>query len=161
MNKKYIASLMVVASVLSGCTNEAGRPEKESIMGVGGAIAGGLLGSTVGKGSGNTAAIIAGAMIGGIAGSTVGRALDENDLRMHQGAQYDALEHNRSGVASAWRNPDSGASGTVKPTRTYQNKGKYCREYTQTVTIGGKAQTAYGTACRMQDGQWEIESERE
>lgn len=33
----------------------------------------------------------------------------------------------------------------------------YCREFTQTVTIGGKMQQGYGTACLQPDGSWEIQ----
>lgn len=33
---------------------------------------------------------------------------------------------------------------------------EYCREYTKTVSIGGRAERAYGTACYKPDGSWEI-----
>jgi hypothetical protein len=33
----------------------------------------------------------------------------------------------------------------------------YCREYTQSVTIGGQTQTGVGTACLQADGAWEIQ----
>ncbi len=32
----------------------------------------------------------------------------------------------------------------------------YCREYTKTVSISGRAERAYGTACLRPDGSWEI-----
>ena len=32
----------------------------------------------------------------------------------------------------------------------------YCREYTQKLTIAGKTQTGYGTACLQPDGSWEL-----
>jgi hypothetical protein len=32
----------------------------------------------------------------------------------------------------------------------------YCREYSRTVTIGGKKQESYGTACMQPDGSWKI-----
>ena len=32
--------------------------------------------------------------------------------------------------------------------------GAQCREFEQTVTIDGKTETAYGTACRQPDGTW-------
>lgn len=35
----------------------------------------------------------------------------------------------------------------------------YCREYTRTVYIGGRAQDAYGTACLQSDGSWMIVGE--
>ena len=43
------------------------------------------------------------------------------------------------------------------PVETYQtSSGQYCREYLQTVVIGGQQQQAYGTACRQPDGSWKI-----
>jgi hypothetical protein len=32
----------------------------------------------------------------------------------------------------------------------------YCREFTQSVTIGGRVEHGYGTACMQPDGAWEI-----
>ena len=70
-----------------------------------------------------------------------------------------SLESNQSGQTSTWKNPDSGASGTVTPTRTYQSTaGQPCREYQQTVTIGGKTETVTGQACRQADGTWKVVS---
>jgi surface antigen len=34
--------------------------------------------------------------------------------------------------------------------------GTYCREYQQEITVGGKEQQSYGTACRQPDGTWKI-----
>ncbi len=62
-----------------------------------------------------------------------------------------------SGNTVAWNNPDSGNSGTVTPQRTFQTAGgTYCREYQQTVRIGGHREDAYGTACRQPDGAWQV-----
>ncbi len=33
---------------------------------------------------------------------------------------------------------------------------EYCREYTKTVSIGGRTEKAYGTACQQSNGSWEI-----
>lgn len=35
---------------------------------------------------------------------------------------------------------------------------EYCREYTKTVSINGRSERAYGTACYKPDGSWEIVS---
>ena len=69
-----------------------------------------------------------------------------------------SLENSRSGRASEWRNPDSGNSGTITPTRTFEEDGQYCREYRQTVTVGDETETLYGTACRQPDGSWKESS---
>ena len=58
---------------------------------------------------------------------------------------------------SAWKNPDSGNSGVIYPTKTYSIGDQPCREFTQEIIIGGKIQTGYGKACRMADGSWDIQ----
>lgn len=35
--------------------------------------------------------------------------------------------------------------------------GEYCREYTRTIYIGGRAENGYGTACMQPDGDWKVE----
>ncbi len=73
-------------------------------------------------------------------------------------ATYQSLENGRSGVALPWQDPN-GQRGAIIPEPAYQNRrGQYCREYTKEVQIGGRVQQAYGTACRMPDGQWQIVS---
>lgn len=154
---KYLASLALLF-MLTGClTNEAGNLNKKNVGTLGGAVAGGLIGSTVGKGSGQMVAIAAGALLGSLAGHTIGASLDKQDIESHNNTQYKALEYNRTGSAAAWNNPDTGASGKVIPTRTYHDKyGEVCREYTQTIKIGEKTQEGFGKACRRSDGSWEI-----
>ena len=99
--------------------------------------------------------VLAGAWIG----KEVGSSLDNADkAAMRQSSQY-ALEATKAGHTSNWSNPDSGNSGTVTPTKTYQTaQGGYCREYQQTITVGGKTQEAYGTACRQPDGTWKVQN---
>lgn len=38
----------------------------------------------------------------------------------------------------------------------YDSSGNYCREYQQSVYVGGIAQAGYGVACMMPDGSWRI-----
>jgi surface antigen len=86
----------------------------------------------------------------------VGNLLDDRDKKIAAESAHRALETAPSGHSVAWTNPDSGHSGTVTPVRTYQSGGTYCREYQQTVTIDGKQERSYGTACRQPDGTWRI-----
>jgi surface antigen len=143
----WAAALVVVLA--AGC---AGGP-REGVGTVLGGAAGGIAGSHIGKGHGRTAGIIVGTLIGALVGQDIGRVLDDADeLRAAH-----VLEKNRTGQSSSWANPDSGSEVTVVPTRTYQQpSGEYCREYQTEVTIGRRAEKAYGTACRQPDGQWKI-----
>ncbi|MBW2715382.1 MAG: hypothetical protein JRD03_04865, partial [Deltaproteobacteria bacterium] len=104
------------------------------------------------------AGIIGGVLIGGLVGGAVGNALDQKDKEMAQQAAQRAFENSRSGESSGWQNPDSGNSGSITPTRTYQSSsGGYCREYEQDIVVGGKREKTYGTACRQSDGSWQIQ----
>lgn len=154
-------SLVVVLAVglaAAGCApRDQGGISKETGGTLIGAGAGAITGAQVGRGKGRLLAVAIGTVAGALIGREVGRTLDEADRMAMQRTAQVSLEKNRIGDASEWTNPDSGHSGTVTPTRTYQEpSGAYCREYQQTVKIGGEVQRAYGTACRQPDGSWKI-----
>lgn len=72
-------------------------------------------------------------------------------------AGQEALESARSGTIVTWRNPDDGTSGSFVPKPAFQDhSGRICREFEQTVTIGGQLQQVWGTACRQPDGWWQL-----
>jgi surface antigen len=145
-----IATSVLLLSSLISCET---RQQSGTVMGAG---TGALLGSQFGKGSGKILGAGIGALLGGFAGNQIGKSLDDRDrVRMSESTQR-ALERNKTGQTSTWQNPDSGNSGTITTTRTSQREGRYCREYTQTLTVGGKTEKGYGTACRQPDGSWEI-----
>jgi surface antigen len=151
MKTKVIAASLVIAGLATGCENP-----KQAIGTVGGGALGAWAGSTIGKGRGNIVATAVGAVAGALAGGYVGGQLDKADkercIRTCQGA----LESGPIGTPVQWRNPDSGNYGAVTPTRTFQDNGQYCREFTQSITVAGKTQQGYGTACRQPDGTWQI-----
>ena len=152
-------ALSLAACQQSDYTREDGAVKKETIGQVSGAIIGGILGSKVGKGTGRGIAIGVGALLGSMMGQSIGQSLDRADLMYHEDTTYNALETHKSGTSKEWYNPDTGHSGTVTPTRTYEvASGEYCREYTQTITVGDKTERAYGTACRQEDGTWQIQN---
>jgi surface antigen len=157
---KIKSTLLVgtLALALAGC--QTGGPgygydggPKEGFGTLAGAVAGGLAGSQIGGGSGRLWATGAGVLIGALVGNNIGRSLDRADQAYLQNASYNAFQ---SGQTTQWRNPDSGNYGYVEPQRSYQSNSGYCREYSQTVYIGGRAEQAYGTACRQPDGSWQI-----
>jgi surface antigen len=142
---------------LAACaaTPETGQGAKENTGTLVGAVAGGLIGSQFGGGTGERiAAGVAGAAIGGLIGNRIGAGMDEQDRRLAYAAQTQALESGRSGAAVPWRNPDSGRYGTIVPGPAYQANGLQCRTYTHTVYIDGTPQALRGRACRNPDGTW-------
>lgn len=80
--------------------------------------------------------------------------LNEQQQREHELALRGALR-SQVGETIHWRDNDASGSVTVIRDGT-SSAGRYCREYTQEIRIGGESQQAYGTACRNTDGSWEI-----
>jgi surface antigen len=151
--KPLAIAAFAITVVVAGC--QSGQDEFGPKTGVGaalGAAGGGLLAAAAGgKGTG----IAAGVLLGGLAGGALGSALDAQDRRIAAQNSQSTLETVPSGTTTTWRNPDSGNAGTFTPTRTYENNsGQYCREYQQTIIVGGKEEKSYGTACRQPDGSW-------
>lgn len=151
-----IAIVMIGAVSLAAC--EPGSKEGGGTFI--GALAGAALGATIaGKGdsSGKAFGIVAGGLAGAAIGNSIGKSLDRADRLAMQQARYNAVEYTPSGETVRWHNPDSGNAGTYTPRPAQQDRaGRYCREFQQTVTIGGKTEEAYGKACRMPDGDWQI-----
>jgi surface antigen len=160
--RKGLIAIAAASVLLAGCANAGNGPgefgaNKTTAGGLLGAVAGGLAGSQIGKGRGQLVAVGAGTLLGALIGSEAGKSLDKADQqyasRAHQQAQAAPL-----GQTIVWSNPQSGHSGSVTPVREGQiaATGEYCREYQQSVQVGGQTQRAYGTACRQADGSWRV-----
>ena len=143
---------LVLVGALAAC--RPGGPNNEDGGTVIGAIAGGVIGNQFGGGRGRIATTAVGALVGGFIGNKIGRSLDDADRRAAERAQFFALERGESGVATPWRNPDSGHYGSVVPRRPYRRGARDCRDYEHTIYIGGSPEVARGTACRNGDGTW-------
>ncbi len=140
--------LVLLPALLLGCGPKA------TVGGLAGGAGGGLLAAAI---TSNPAGIAAGVILGGLAGGAIGDALDQRDKELAMKAAQQSLEAKQTGSTQAWKNPDSGNSGSFTPTRTYQDgSGQYCREYRQTITVGDKTEKAFGTACRQADGSWKV-----
>jgi surface antigen len=151
---KYVVPGLV-AVALVGCQS-TGQGEKELGGTIVGAGLGGLAGSQIGSGTGQLAAVGAGVLLGGLLGNQVGKSLDRADRAEIARAQQSAYAA-PVGQQITWSNPQSGNYGTITPTREGRDTGgNYCREFQQTINVGGQPQQGYGTACRQPDGSWKI-----
>lgn len=151
--RKTVFTLLAAASLLAGC---ADMGTKEGFGTMGGAVVGGLAGSRFGGGTGKLVAVGAGTLIGALLGSELGKSLDKAD-QTYADRAYNSAYSAPLNQTITWNNPQSGNSGTVTPLRDgYATNGAYCREYQQTITVGGRTRDAHGTACREPDGSWKI-----
>jgi surface antigen len=157
---KQLISVSLAALMLTACsTDQYGNPQmnKQNIGTAIGGIGGAVAGAQFGRGWGQLAAGAAGGLLGAALGNSIGASLDRADMAYYNQTSQNALENARSGQTLPWRNPDSGHSGTITPSNVYQTSGgQYCREYQQTITVGGQTKRGYGTACRQPDGSWQI-----
>lgn len=81
-------------------------------------------------------------------------AMSEAQQRALEDAQIRATE-TPVGEPIYWE--ERGAEGMVVATREgHTRDGRYCREFQQEVTIGGRREEAYGTACQQPDGSWQV-----
>ena len=155
--RKIIACLMAFG-ILAGCTNPDGSPDgifnKTNAGTLLGGGAGAWAGSNIGKGNGKIVATAVGGVLGALLGNQIGAALDERDQLLLGQTTQNTLETAPSSQPVPWRNPDSGHYGEVVAQPVYTNNNGQCRDYTQTIFIEGRAETARGTACRQADGTW-------
>lgn len=171
--RRCTAAAIVGALLLQGCAENGamngngsagglfpqGTFSKANIGTLAGAAGGAWVGSNVGKGKGKIVSIAAGTLLGAALGRSVGASLDRADMEYYSRSSQSSMENTRTGETTSWQNPDNGHSGSFTPTRTYQTAEGYCRDYTQTINVSGRAVTGHGTACRQPDGTWRIVNE--
>lgn len=129
-----IVSFLLVAVALSGCTTTSGNSR--------GLFSGGRTSSST---------TLISALQGGIIGRS-GVTLSDSDKQRALEAEYRALEGAAVGQPVAWSGKSM--SGSVVAAAPYQVGSQNCRQYTHTVTVGGKDTVTRGVACRNADGSW-------
>ena len=155
MRRLLIVAVVALALPLSACKGT--RSESEIVGALFGAALGGLIGAQFGTGAGKLAAVAIGTLLGANVGNRIGGGLDELDRKKVKQAGYSALEHQPDHARVEWNNPDTGNYGSFVPTKTVRTRsGQPCREFQQSVTVGGQTESAYGRACRDAGDQWRI-----
>lgn len=157
MNPNIAALALTLLLALTGCQNPDGSfGGKQFLGGLGGAAAGGALGAQLGGGTGQLAFTALGTLLGAVAGSEIGQSLDRADMAYAQQA-LPSFSTARTNQQIEWHNPQTGNSGVFVPTQNFRTEdGTLCREFWQRVTIGGRSEKAFGTACYQRDGSWKI-----
>lgn len=143
--------VLIVLS-LAACTTTGGASG-----GLGPTAAGGLLAANTG--SKPQTAIARERVTGRLLEGPYVLLLTTEDTARAERAAVIAFESTPSGQTTIWRNPENGHWGTLTPSRTYRDaEGRYCRDYRQTVTIGGQEHQGNGSVCRETGGAWHVMS---
>jgi surface antigen len=74
----------------------------------------------------------------------------------------DPPDRDNSGALAAFLSNDSlkdktGGPGDIWIAATFTDPGGHsCRQYVQTITIGGRAHEAFGIVCKQPAGEWRV-----
>ena len=91
--------------------------------------------------------------VAGVLGNGLGASLDDKDRQKAYAAEVQALEQGEPGEPVGWKGSAT-RHGTVVPGGYYETRGVRCRDYSHTIYINGRPETARATACRNPDGTW-------
>jgi surface antigen len=80
--------------------------------------------------------------------------MTKEDLALFQTNMREALEQDADGTTRRWKNPDSGASGTLTPVSTFEQNGVKCRRLEIVNTVQGLTARSTFNMCRQADGTW-------
>jgi surface antigen len=118
--KTAIAASLVLSIVFSsGCATSGNDwANKENIGTVIGGAAGVLIGSRIGAGGGQTAAMLIGGLAGALLGKTIGAKMDESDRLALAAQTQQVLSRNKDGQATSWQSNHSGSSAQITPVNT-------------------------------------------
>ncbi len=117
------------------------RGRESSTGAVPGANTGRVVGSPVEVGAGEPTI---GPVEGGLMGAEVGRSLNDADRAIALKAEYEALEYGRGGQPTEWRSSSGQVSGKVAVGSVYQVNRLDCRDYTHSISIGGRMRVVKG-----------------
>ena len=92
----------------------------------------------------------------GVLGNGLGSNLDDKDRQRAYAAEVQALEQGEPGEPVGWKGTGGGnRHGTIVPGGYYETRGVRCRDYSHTIYVNGRPETARATACRNPDGTWQ------
>ena len=81
--------------------------------------------------------------------------LTKSDIEIARAEIRKALDTAKDGQPHTWSNPETKASGTVKPTRTFTKDGMRCRATEFTTSAGGERGASTWNLCSTKDG-WRV-----
>lgn len=129
--------LVLAAVTASGCTSTGGGRST-----TGGAASAGP----------QDAGVYITALQGGLVSRNAAARISKADLQRALEAEYRALEAAPGGQPVVWQG--KGVSGSVVAAAPYQVGSQNCRQYSHTLTVGGRETATRGAACRNADGAW-------
>jgi hypothetical protein len=87
--------------------------------------------------------------------NTPAERFDEEDLRMFMDNARKVLAEGKVNETSTWENPKTRARGDVTLLRTFESKGRPCKEVRIHNEAGGRKNTSQLSLCQV-EGKWRL-----
>jgi surface antigen len=78
-----------------------------------------------------------------------------DDFRIAGDVIRTALDEGQVGRTYEWKNPSTGASGSIAPGERFERGGMPCRAARFVIAAGGKSSTSAWNLCKTSDG-WKV-----
>lgn len=181
--RAHVACLAAVALAVTGCgTSESdGNPLERPGLAPGAAIGGFTGAAAGGTASWGAGGMILGALFGSYLGQRVAEeegsrsqvggpirvgsieicfqnaCVPEEDSYRYSESTYDSFLNEPVGSRTSWENPATGSHGMTTITREFTRAdGARCKDFTQSVVLNAEQRNVDGTACRADDGTWNV-----
>lgn len=89
-------------------------------------------------------------------GGTPLSMMSEKDIALYEEAVKKALDEGKIGRQSNWSNPETGASGTIRPKRSFKQGEKECRDVYLVTRAKGRHEKGTWAFCREPGGAWQL-----
>ncbi|NMA98102.1 MAG: hypothetical protein GX970_08330 [Phyllobacteriaceae bacterium] len=153
MNRITLAALPIFALVLAGCSSTGSRaPVVQAPVVAQPAIVQPMMPTTAQ--SVQTARVNT-SIANGFVDATALARMTAKDSNEANSAQFYALQFGRPGAPRQWAG-DSGTTGSVSVGPYVRVNNLDCRDFTHTVKMAGTDYVKKGTACREQNGNWNV-----
>jgi len=138
--RRFVLTI-VGAMLMAGGVIAPACADDDSILGMGiGAAVGGLFGSQFGHGAGHAAATGLGIVTGGLIGSNIGHSIEADNAQAYSASNPYTIYSEPAPFAYNAYAPNYVAPPAPPPTYVDQNAGTFCRPFSQTILIDGRAQ---------------------
>ncbi len=128
-----------------------GHCNREQIGTVVGGLIGGAIGNRVGGSDNREVATVLGVVVGGVLGNRIGHSMDNNDRHCTGQTLEQAPDHQ----TVRWADGRGDGEYRVTPQRTYEEGGRYCRDYITEYDGRNGVEREESSACRNEDGSWQ------
>jgi len=81
--------------------------------------------------------------------------LKKSDITIARAEIKKALDTGKDGQTFTWTNPETKATGTIKPTKTFTKDGMRCRATEFATSAGGERGASTWNLCSTKDG-WKV-----